>query len=290
MNASKRRKIHQVVEFKGALLKRLLKGLITVTFLTTVITFLHYQFPALNLHMGAQLPGYMGAALGLLLVFRNNTAYEKWWEARKEMGALVNTSRKLAITLNGILPHESNEKFAIAKLLKVFVVSLKEHLRDGVDMEELKSYSLGPDDYMIIKRASHKPVVVVNMMMEQVETLYLTKQITDVQQKMFADHLDQLVDILGKCERIRNTPIPMAYGFLLKFFITIYVMVLPLGMLNDLGWGSIPLVLILYYIMMSIVLTAEEIEEPFGRDVNDLPMDNLANNIKITIDEIVKHN
>jgi putative membrane protein len=67
-------------------------------------------------------------------------------------------------------------------------------------------------------------------------------------------------------------------------------MVLPLGMLNDLGWGSIPLVLILYYIMMSIVLTAEEIEEPFGRDVNDLPMDNLANNIKITIDEIVKHN
>jgi ion channel-forming bestrophin family protein len=288
MNAPTRKKIGLFVEFKRDLLRKLTGGFILVTLLTIALALLHEQYPE-KLKVGAQLPGYMGVALGLLLVFRNNTAYEKWWEARKEIGNLVNTSRNIGITINGIIVHQNNEKFAIAKLLKAFVTSLKGHLRDGVDMEVLKEIGLGPKEYMKIKKASHKPNIIVNLMMTHVETLYLKKQITDVQQEVLIRHLNQLIEILGKCERIRNTPIPMAYGFLLKFFITLYVVVLPLGLIHDLGWWSIPLVIILYFIMMSIVLTAEEIEEPFGKDINDLPMDQIVQNIKNNIDEIVEH-
>lgn len=276
-----------LVSFKGALIKKLMSGMFFIILLTVALCLLHTAYPEYNLHLSAALPGYMGAALGLLLVFRNNTAYDKWWEARKEMGALVNTSRNLGITINGILPPDNEDKNAIAKLTIGFVFALKEHLRSGVNMEELKD--LEKDDYEKVAKAAHKPNVIVNLMMNKIEHLYLEKYITDIQQYLLAKHINGLIDILGKCERIRNTPIPMAYGFLLKFFIIIYVVILPLGLMQELGWWSIPLVMMLYYILMSIVLTAEEIEEPFGRDLNDLPMDQLAVNIKKNIEEIVVH-
>ena len=280
--------IHRVVEFKGALLKRLLKGLTIVTFTTTALCLLHQEFPQFNLDVSAQLPGYMGAALGLLLVFRNNTAYDKWWEARKDMGAMVNTTRNFAITINGSLPHENKEKFTIAKLIIAFVYATKEHLREGTKMDEVKEY-LDKEDYNKVDNSAHKPNVIANIMLHRIENLYLQKHITDIQQYILVKHVNLLIDIMGKCERIRNTPIPMAYGFLLKFFIAIYVVVLPLGLLNEVGWWSIPLVMVLYYIMMSIVLTAEEIEEPFGKDVNDLPMEQISANIKRNINELVEH-
>jgi ion channel-forming bestrophin family protein len=287
MSKQRRKNLNSLVSFKGALLKKLMGGIIFITLITVSLCLLHYEFPQFNLQLSAALPGYMGAALGLLLVFRNNTAYEKWWEARKEIGALVNTSRNLGITINGILPHHNKDKDAIAKLTIGFVFALKEHLRTGVKMEQLKS--LEPEDYKIVDKADHKPNVIVNLMMNKVEHLYLEKFITDIQQYLLVKHINGLIDILGKCERIRNTPIPMAYGFLLKFFISIYVIILPLGLLEELGWWSIPMVVMLYYILMSIVLTAEEIEEPFGKDLNDLQMDEIASNIKKNIEEIVLH-
>jgi putative membrane protein len=283
----RRKQLKGLVSYKGALIKKLLSGMIFVVFLTVSLCLLHYRFPQFHLDTSAALPGYMGAALGLLLVFRNNTAYEKWWEARKEVGALVNTVRNLGITINGILPPNNKDKDAIAKLSISFAFALKEHLRDGVKMEELTD--LDPLDYEIVEKATHKPNVIVNLMMNKIEHLYLEKHITDIQQYLLAKHINGLIDILGKCERIRNTPIPMAYGFLLKFFIVLYVAVLPLGLMNELGWWSIPLVMMLYYILMSIVLTAEEIEEPFGLDINDLAMDHIAINIRKNIEEIVLH-
>lgn len=287
MAKKRNKKWNHFIAFKGALLKRLLGGMLFVVMLTTVLALLHQYYPDLKLNISASLPGYMGAALGLLLVFRNNTAYDKWWEARKEMGALVNTCRNLGITINGILPPENKDKNDIAKLTIGFVFALKEHLRSGVKMNELKEI-LDPKDYEQVEKASHKPNVIVNLMMSKIEHLYLEKHITDIQQSILIGQINHLIDILGRCERIRNTPIPMAYGFLLKFFIILYVSVLPLGM-PDLGFYSIPMVIMLYYILMSIVLTAEEIEEPFGKDVNDLPMEQMAINIRSNIEEIVAH-
>lgn len=286
---STKKKLGLVVAFKRGIFKKLWKGLIFVTLLTSLLSLLHHEVPGFHLEIGAQLPGYMGAALGLLLVFRNNTAYDKWWEARKEIGALVNTCRNIGITINGVLPHEQKEKYAIAALVKAFVYAMKEHLREGVKMKEVYKTGIEQDDLEKIEKANHKPVVIANLMMNRLETLYQQKHITDIQQQTLIHQITLLVDILGRCERIRNTPIPMAYGFLLKFFITIYVVVLPLGMLTELGWGCIPLVMFLYYLMMSIVLTAEEIEEPFGLDVNDLPMETMAANISKNIDELVEH-
>ncbi|MBX9851554.1 MAG: bestrophin family protein [Cytophagaceae bacterium] len=128
--------------------------------------------------------------------------------------------------------------------------------------------------------------MIIKLLLLKINRLHKEKHITDQQNTLLINKANGLIDILGKCERIRNTPIPIAYAFLLKFFIVVYVVILPIGMLHDLGWWTILLVAILYYILMSIVLIAEEIEEPFGQDMNDLSTDEMAQNIERNIKEI----
>ncbi|HVD99292.1 MAG TPA: bestrophin family protein [Cytophagaceae bacterium] len=272
---------------KGALIRKLMPGMLIIASISSVLCYLHMKEKIPFLVISNSLPGYMGAALGLLLVFRNNTAYEKWWEARKEVGALVNVSRNIAITLNGFLPKENAEKFKVAHLVASFAFTMKGHLRNKVKMEEV--HILEHEDYAIVEKALHKPAAIANIIMSKIEDLWKNKHISDMQQIVLVNQVTTMVDVVGRCERIKNTPIPIAYAFLLKFFIVLYVMILPFGLLDELQWWSVPLSIILYYIMMSIVLTAEEIEDPFGKDLNDLPMDEIASNIRKNVMELVKY-
>ena len=277
--------------FKGSIVKRLLAGMLVLTSITFVLVYIHNnnaeEYQKLNMTISGALPGYMGAALGLLLVFRNSTAYDKWWEARKEVGALVNTARNLAITLNGFLPFNTPERKEVSNLLICFTFSMKAHLRDQIEKTSIDI--LSKDDRILVENAKHRPVVIANIMTNKIENVWKRKLITDIQQVLLIEKIHGLVDILGKCERIKNTPIPMAYMYLLKFLINLYVVILPFSLVDEIGWFCIPLVILLYYILMSIVITAEEIEEPFGYDLNDLEMDKIAMNIKNNIEEIVTH-
>lgn len=283
-------RLQLILIFKGALLKKMLPGLIMVSILTSTLALIHFnskELQSFNLTISAALPGYMGAALGLLLVFRNSTAYEKWWEARKEVGALVNTARNLALCLNAFLPYGHKVKTYMIELLSSYVFSLKDHLRDKEVFSHLDN--LTEKEKALVTKAAHKPNIIANLMMVHIEDLWKNKEITDLQQYLLIEKVNGLIDIQGKCERIKSTPIPMAYGFLLKFFINIYVIILPFSLIEDIGWGCVPLVMLLYYILMSIVVTAEEIEEPFGTDLNDLKLDLISHNITNNIREIIGH-
>ncbi|MBX9850628.1 MAG: hypothetical protein K2X86_02610 [Cytophagaceae bacterium] len=141
--------------FKGALIKKLFVGMVLTTLLTAFLCLLHMKFGYINIKWSAALPGYMGAALGLLLIFRNNSAYDKWWEARKEWGALVNLSRNMALTLYSMFPNGTKEVNACYKLLIGFPYALKEHLRKGVKIEELNQ--IEKEDLELINKVNHKP-------------------------------------------------------------------------------------------------------------------------------------
>lgn len=275
-------------QFKRNLVNRLAPGFIMITLISSALLILHTSnlaYHDLNIKISAALPGYMGAALGILLVFRNNTAYDKWWEARKEVGSLVNTSRNVALTINALLPENSPVRQEFGQLIVAFVYSLKAHLRDQKDDECLQDL---PEKYKgQIMNAAHRPNIICNIMMHKIELLQEQKIISDIQQAVLIEKIQLLIDILGKCERIKNTPIPMAYMILLKFFINIYVIILPFTLVDDIGWFAIPIIWLLYYLLMSIVITAEEIDEPFGNDLNDLAMDKISNTIRLNVIEII---
>ena len=228
----------------------------------------------------------MGIVLGLFLVFRTNTAYDRWWEGRRLWGAIVNSTRNMALKLNAYIgkeDHEEREWFA--KMIPNFVFATKESLRHGVHFDELEPVDADFIEYM--KKYKHVPNKISGMMYERVNTLYKKGLITGDQLINVDKEMKDLIDFMGASERIKNTPIPYSYMMYVKKFIVIYIITLPFGFVTASGYFTVPIVIIISFVLMSVELIAEEIEDPFGRDLNDLPMDELARKIRDNVKEIL---
>ncbi|MEH0155042.1 bestrophin family ion channel [Limibacter armeniacum] len=274
--------IFLIVKFKGYLVRKLARNLISIAIPCLLFSAIH-ELTEFNFASSFSLPGLLGAALGVLLVFRTNTAYDRWWEARKVLGSMVNICRHFALHIHMQIEESENKK-RLFLMLKAFPFVLKEHLRKGVIFEEL---TFLPDDILEqLKQWQHRPNGLVRMMLQVIEHEYERGNLSDFQRIKFMEYTDNLLVVLGKCERIHNTPIPIAHAYLLKIYIWIYAMIMPIGFIDQLGWWTFVPVLIIYYVAMSLVIIAEEIEDPFGHDPNDLPTDKMAHMIKGNIEEI----
>jgi len=228
----------------------------------------------------------LGIVLGLFLVFRTNSAYDRWWEGRKMWGGLVNSSRNFALKLNAYLPREDNEtRDWFASMIPNFVFAMKEHLRMGVQLDELER----SDDQLIpnLKRVKHKPNQISSLMYDRVNTLYKNNVIDGFQFSNLDKEQKDFLDLLGACERIKNTPIPYSYTMYIKKFIFIYILTLPFGFVILFQYFAIPAVVLIAYILLSVELIAEEIEDPFGTDPNDLPTDEISGKIRENVKEIL---
>ncbi|MCR9243910.1 MAG: hypothetical protein NXI31_02685 [bacterium] len=210
--------------------------------------------------LGPAFLSILGIILGLLLVFRTNTAYDRWWEGRKLWGQLVNVSRGLAHQLDAQLAITAPaRRTAYADHLAEFPVLLARHLRQ-------------PRDYA----GEHEP------------NGLLTRLHRDVQSDIEAGHLDDgsritlqpllqaFDDVLGACERIRKTPIPFSYSSYVKQFVVLYALVMPFGLVTEFGYGAVIASMFAFFATMGLELLATEIEEPFGTDPNDLPLENIG--------------
>ena len=225
--------------------------------------------------------GMLGFVISLLLVFRTNTAYDRWWEGRKLWGALVNNSRNLSLKLNAILEDDKDKAF-FRKLIPYYASILNKHLK-----EEDTGKELSEELFMTIDQHKHRPNYVAKILFQKINDLYKTKQISAEQLLIINQELSSFTDICGACERIKNTPIPYSYSVFLKKFIFFYVMTLPFAYVFILGYFVIPVVVFIFYVLASLELIAEEIEDPFGNDDNDLPTKKIAENIKKHVDEIL---
>ena len=225
--------------------------------------------------------GMLGFVISLLLVFRTNTAYDRWWEGRKLWGSLVNNSRNFAIKLSGILKEESDRVY-FRKMIPSYASILHKHLNNNDTSKQLFE-----DVELEIDLQKHKPNQVAKMMFLKINDLYDSKKITGDQLIILNNEVHSFSEICGACERIKNTPIPYSYSAFLKKFIFFYVMTLPFGYSFTLGYYVAPVVIFVFYVLASLELIAEEIEDPFGTDENDLPTHKIAENIKKHIEEII---
>lgn len=225
--------------------------------------------------------GMLGFVISLLLVFRTNTAYDRWWEGRKMWGGLVNSSRNLAIKLSVILKEESDRAY-FRKTIPSFASILNKHLKDDDTGKQLFE-----DAHLSIDDHKHKPNQVAKILFQKINDLYSVNKITGDQLIILNYEIQSFTDICGACERIKNTPIPYSYSAFLKKFIFFYVMTLPFGYVFNLGYYVIPVVVFIFYVLASLELIAEEIEDPFGNDANDLPTTKMAENIKRHVEELL---
>ena len=218
--------------------------------------------------------GMLGFVISLLLVFRTNTAYDRWWEGRKLWGSLVNNSRNFSIKLSAILEDENDKKF-FRKVIPSYANVLQKHLKN-----EDTAKQLFDDLDLEIDHHKHKPNQVAMLMFQKINELYVAKKITGDQLIILNAEIQSFTEVCGACERIKNTPIPYSYSAFIKKFIFFYVMTLPFGYSFSLGYYVAPVVVFIFYVLASLELIAEEIEDPFGSDVNDLPTKKISESIK----------
>ncbi len=248
------------------------------------IDFIHFR--EIRFDSTIAMHSLLGIVLGLFLVFRTNSAYDRWWEGRKLWGSLVNSCRNLAMKLNACISKENHEdRDWFSKMISNFVIATKEGLRKGVDVNELDAVS--EDFFEDLKKYKHKPNRIAALLYEKVNALYKNGQMTGDQLVNMDKELNDLIDVMGGCERIKNTPIPYSYMMYIKKFIFIYIVTLPFGFVTGSGYFTVPIVLLITFVLMSVELIAEEIEDPFGHDQNDLPTDELAAKIKDNVAEIL---
>jgi putative membrane protein len=236
-----------------------------------------------NLTIFHQISGFI---ISLVLVFRINSAYDRWWEGRKLWGSLLNNSRSLAIKLHTIIPlNRDEERKEIQHLISNFAFSLKEHLRNNINTKEIiYCHSLKEEDYL---KAKHKPNYIAKQLSNY--AFMVCKNSSEAQNDyiLVNKNIDSLIDVCGACERIKNTPIPYSYSIFIKKIVFIYIITMPFSFGLTTGYWSIPIVMIMFYAFTSLELISEEIEDPFGTDSNDLPTDEIAAKINENTLEIL---
>ena len=225
--------------------------------------------------------GMLGFVISLLLAYRTNTAYDRWWEGRKIWGTLINNSRNLSIKLSVILKDEKDRNY-FRKMIPSYASVLHKHLNHTDTSKQLFD-----DVDLEIDNQKHKPNQVAKMLFQKIDDLYSSKKITGDQLIILNSEIQSFTEICGACERIKNTPIPYSYSAFIKKFIFIYVLTLPFGYVFNLGYFVVPVVVFIFYVLASLELIAEEIEDPFGTDVNDLPTKKMAENIKKHVEELI---
>lgn len=212
--------------------------------------------------LGPAFLSILGIILGLLLVFRTNTAYDRWWEGRRLWGQLVNLSRGLARQLRfrlGDDPACAERRQRYIHLLTRFPAGLTAHLRKP----------RGNTD-------PHLPNELLTTLHAELRHDLATGRLTPESDIALAPLLQGLDDVLGGCERIRNTPIPFSYSSYIKQFVMLYALVMPFGLVREFGYGTVIACMFTFFATMGLELLATEIEEPFGSDTNDLPLDPLT--------------
>ncbi len=229
----------------------------------------------------------LGVVLSIFLVFRTNTAYDRWWEARKQWGALVNNTRNLAIYVDTMFPKDMKDvRHFMAVHISNFCIALVEHLRNGTKLEKL--IFLSEEEKNEYQAKEHIPNFIAQQIFMKIAESHRQGIINEGDYINIKAQHQSLLDILGACERIKKTPIPFSYAVYLKIFITAYGLLLPFGMVTSYHYFSIPLSMFLFFALLGVELLGEEIEDPFGLDCNDLPTGDMAHTIKNNVFEILE--
>jgi putative membrane protein len=224
--------------------------------------------------------------LGLLLVFRTNNSYDRYWEGRKAWGQIVIALRNLARTMQVSIPVHNEAEWQAKKrafqLLIAFPIAVKLHLRQNPENRELADV-LTPAECAMLDHVPNRPIYITLWLQDYVQKQVDQGRLNSNRAWELDDSINQLIQGLATCERIVSTPLPMAYVIYLKQLILVYCLALPWGLKPELGWAVVLIVGVVAFILMGVEELAREIENPFGLDVNDLPLEDICATIRRSI-------
>lgn len=273
----------------GSVLPQIWRRVLVTTGLACVLTLLHMYLGWFTRSVPPLLFTVVGLALSIFLGFRNSTGYDRYWEGRKLWGGLVNTSRnfsrRILTLIHSERPEEAEQVRALQRemvyLVIAYVHSLRCHLRG--DAYQTLAPLLTESDFVRLQAWSHPPLYLAQRLGESIALAHAHGWLNPLHVSLLEEPLSGLIDIQGGCERIKSTPIPLAYLILLHQLVAIYCLALPFGMVEGLDTYTPVVVMIVSYAFLGLDAIGDSIENPFELDDHDLPLSALSRSIEVNL-------
>lgn len=300
-----------LLDIRGSLFREIFPRVLLVSIWGAVVVVTHYELRRRGYEGLAIKPTahtLIGLALSLLLVFRTNASYDRFWEGRKLWGGIVNETRNLARS-SCVLLHAAPDLrravvqhtigFAYAAMHHLRVNSRKPRIPDPDPLLELPAshhpilgplhHSLSDQEETTLLAAPHIPLAVagrITLLLRQARDRGL---LSDYLFASVDQNVQLLIDYLGGCERIHKTPLPFAYMVHVRRALILYVYTLPFALLGDFGWHAITDTVLLAFVFLGIEEIGVEIEDPFGQDANDIPLERICSTIERNLEGFLKN-
>jgi putative membrane protein len=238
-----------------------------------------YQWVSPRIAIPSTVHGLVGTALGLLLVFRTNASYDRFWEGRRMWGSIINESRNLGRNVCVHLAGDPARRDAVVRWTIAFAYASMNSLRGKAGLGPIAD-RLPPEAVRTALAETNVPLHVAVRIAEQLAAAKAEGRISDILLVNLDQNVQLLIDYLGACERIHKTPLPFAYVVHLRRALMLFNFTLPFALVKDFGMGTVPMTLLAAYIFFGIEEIGVEIEDPFGHDDNDLPLDQICATIE----------
>ena len=275
---------------RGSILPRIRTTLLVNTLSAILVTIAHGNFFTLKITLTTIPFTLIGLPLAIFLGFRNSAAYDRYWEGRKLWGELVLRCRSLSrqchsfiqpVQLSGQVPAALARQRMVYRAI-AFVHALRLQLRDRQDCSELQRW-IPEAEWPGLQKACCKHDALM---------LQMGKELGQCRQQGWIDPclavsidttLSAMTAAAASCERIKGTPVPFSYTLLLHRTAYLYCFLLPFGLVDSIGFMTPFVVAIVAYTFFGLDALGDEIEEPFGLEPNDLPLDTLCRTIEVEL-------
>jgi putative membrane protein len=232
----------------------------------------------------------MGLALAIFLGFCNTAAYDRFWEGRKLWGALVIDTRSIVRQILSYIKDDPNEGIHTREAIVLtiaYTYALKHQLRNTDPADDLKR--LLPDaQCKQLESIRFKPILILRYLAEWVDAAEKKGKIDTITKMGIDQNIDKLSDIVGGCERIANTPIPLPYHILLHRTVYIYCFLLPFGLIDTIGLMTPIMVTFIGYTFIALDSIVDEISDPFGVEPNDLALNSICETVEYSLLEMAE--
>lgn len=260
---------------------------------TTIIALLHQFDRVLPISIPLAIPALLGTVISLLLGFRSNQAYDRWWEARHIWGAIVNESRTLArqiLTFTDVREEGDNVHFFCDRMIRrqiAWCYSLGQNLRGISPVQGLEKY-LGKRELESIGNYANVPAALLEQHGRDLKYALENGWINRYQQVELDRTVTRLCEAMGKCERIKNTVFPHTYSLYIHFSLLLFIALLPFGVIEYFGFLEIPLVMAVSASFLLIEKMAIHLQDPFENKPTDTPMTTIARNIERDLRQMIR--
>lgn len=254
-----------IFALRGSVLPMVGWRLVLICAVACLAVGLHHLWPRqLSLRDAAPFT-LLGLGLSIFMGFRNNACYDRWWEGRKQWGALVAISRNILRDITAILPETDPFRREAAQFIGGFARHLRDQLRD------------------VAKARTPHSGRVLAALADEFGRRLRAGEMSDITYRMFSDHLSAMAGVQAACERLNSAPVPFAYSLMLHRSAWLFCLVLPFGIVDILGFGTPFITVILAYYFLGLDALGEELERPFSTDLNSLPLDAITRIIEISV-------